>query len=158
MLRLTLFEFLACVVRIAFVRANPKHGQYDNTRKPIPLPGCLEKMLTEVLLPNAKQDQASLFRDELAADADVQLVVTRYATCSHRVGAAVSRLCASVRMSLHNGVAGTATGSRRTTKRRAPSGSRTRTLLLPRTQLAEQAMMSSHLAAASAPSAPGTPS
>ena len=52
-----LFEFLACLVRIAFQRANPKFGQYDNKRELMPLPGC-STMLTEVLLPNAKQDMS----------------------------------------------------------------------------------------------------
>ncbi len=53
--RLTLTEFLSCVVRISFLRANPKHGQYDNKAKLIELPGCLKKMLEEVVIPNAKQ-------------------------------------------------------------------------------------------------------
>jgi hypothetical protein len=29
-----LFEFIACLVRISFARANPKFGQYDNKGKP----------------------------------------------------------------------------------------------------------------------------
>ena len=40
--RLVLYEFLACLVRIAFQRANPKFGQYDNKSELVPLPGCLE--------------------------------------------------------------------------------------------------------------------
>ena len=73
-----LFEFLACLVRIAFQRANPKFGQYDNKRELVPLPGCLERMLTDVLLPNAKQDMSSLFREEIAEDAEVQAVLAEY--------------------------------------------------------------------------------
>ena len=76
--RLTLTEFLGCLVRIAFLRANPKHGQYDNKAKLVELPGCLKKMLEEVLIPNAKQDMSSLFRDEIAQDAEVQAVFEEY--------------------------------------------------------------------------------
>ena len=66
--RLTLSEFLCCLVRISFLRANPKHGQYDHKGKVDPLPGCLEKMIVSCLLPNATQDASSLFREELQAD------------------------------------------------------------------------------------------
>jgi len=65
-------------VRISFLRANPKHGQYDNKAKLVELPGCLKKMLEEVLIPNAKQDMSSLFRDEIAQDAEVQAVFEEY--------------------------------------------------------------------------------
>ena len=76
--RLTLTEFCGCLVRISFLRANPKHGQYDNKAKLIELPGCLKKMLEEVVIPNAKQDMSSLFRDEIAQDAEVQAVCEEY--------------------------------------------------------------------------------
>ena len=76
--RLQLTEFLGCLVRISFLRANPKHGQYDNKAKLIELPGCLKKMLEEVLIPNAKQDMSSLFREEIAQDAEVQRVFDEY--------------------------------------------------------------------------------
>merc|ERR1719353_1706115 len=55
--RLQLTEFLGCLVRISFLRANPKHGQYDN---------------------KAKQDMSSLFREEIAQDAEVQAVFDEY--------------------------------------------------------------------------------
>ena len=76
--RLVLYEFLACLVRIAFQRANPKFGQYDNKSELVPLPGCLEKMLTTVVIPNAKQDMSTLFRAELAENAEVQKVISDY--------------------------------------------------------------------------------
>ena len=76
--RLTLTEFLGCLVRISFLRANPKHGQYDNTAKLIELPGCLKKMLDEVVIPNAKQDVSSLFREEVRDNAEVQQVFDEY--------------------------------------------------------------------------------
>ena len=70
-----LFEFIACLVRISFARANPKFGQYDSKGKPIMLPGCLDTLLTEVVVPNAKQDLSSLFRETIAADAELQAVL-----------------------------------------------------------------------------------
>ena len=76
--RLTLSEFLGCLVRISFMRANPKHGQYDNISKLVELPSCLRKMLEEVVIPNAKQDQSSLFREELLSNAEVQAAVEEY--------------------------------------------------------------------------------
>ena len=76
--RLTLTEFLGCLVRISFLRANPKHGQYDNTAKLVELPGCLKKMLEDVVIPNAKQDVSSLFREEVRDNAAVQAVFAEY--------------------------------------------------------------------------------
>jgi len=76
--RLSLNEFLACLVRLSFLRANPKFGQYDNKAKLVPLPGCLDRMLKDVVLPNAKQDMSSMFREELAKDLDVQAVFAEY--------------------------------------------------------------------------------
>ena len=76
--RLTLTEFLSCLVRISFLRANPKHGQYDNKAKLVPLPGCLKSMIENAVIPNAKQDLSSLFREEVAGDAEVQSVVEEY--------------------------------------------------------------------------------
>jgi len=73
--RLVLAEFIACLVRISFVRANPKFGQYDNKGKTIMLPTCLETCLEQVVIPNAKQDLSSLFRDELAANVEVQMML-----------------------------------------------------------------------------------
>ena len=51
---------------------------HDNKAKLVELPGCLKKMLEEVLIPNAKQDMSSLFREELAKDNDVQAVFAEY--------------------------------------------------------------------------------
>ena len=57
--RLTLTEFLGCLVRISFLRANPKHGQYDNKAKLVELPGCLKKMVEEVIIPKCVAASAS---------------------------------------------------------------------------------------------------
>ena len=42
--RLSLTEFLACLVRVSFLRSNPKFGQYDNRARLVPLPGCLSSL------------------------------------------------------------------------------------------------------------------
>jgi hypothetical protein len=75
--RLTLTEFLQCLVRLSFMLANPKHGTYDNHARVLPLPDCLEQMLQTVFA-NAKQDKSSLFREELAADQTRQAVFSEY--------------------------------------------------------------------------------
>ena len=76
--RLTLTEFLGCLVRVAFLRANPTHGQWNNTFGLAELPGCLRRMLEDSVLPNAKQDTSSAFRAQLASNADVQAVFREY--------------------------------------------------------------------------------
>ena len=76
--RLTLVEFVGLLVRIAFLRANPKHGSYDNAQELDPLPGCLERMMEDYVIPLAKQDMSSVFREELAQDSAVQSVLHRY--------------------------------------------------------------------------------
>ena len=53
------------------MRANPKHGMYDHKGKIDPLPKCLEDMLRDFVLANAKQDASSLFREALAQDEKV---------------------------------------------------------------------------------------
>ena len=76
--RLTLTEFIACVVRLSFMRANPKYGTYDNKRRIIPLPDCLEECLNTCILVNAKQDKSQLFREELQNDKARQAVLDEY--------------------------------------------------------------------------------
>ena len=76
--RLVLHEFISCLVRISFLRANPKFGQYDDKGKVVGLPGCLESCLADVVIPNAKQDLSSLFRDEIAADQELQFVLNAF--------------------------------------------------------------------------------
>ena len=43
--RLTLTEFIQCLIRLSFMRANPKHGTYDNRARIVPLPECFEQMI-----------------------------------------------------------------------------------------------------------------
>ena len=50
MLCAQLFEFLEMLVRISFLRANPKYGKVGNREAKFPLPGILEKTLKENIL------------------------------------------------------------------------------------------------------------
>eukprot|EP00966_Prymnesium_polylepis_P215008 4979756-Prymnesium_polylepis.1 len=75
---LVLYEFLSLLVRISFQRANPTHGNFGNKREVVPLPGCLEKMIVEEILPRARRDTAMLFRDTVYAEVSVQAVVDEY--------------------------------------------------------------------------------
>ena len=95
--RLNLTEFLGCLVRISFLRANPTLGQRDNPYKLMELPLCLQRMLVEQLLPNAKQDTSAGFRDELAANAEVQAVLDEYRPRLQAYYAAMSAVKLSAR-------------------------------------------------------------
>ena len=55
-------------------------GDEANPYKLMELPGCLKRMLEEQVLVFATQDQSSAFREELAADPDVQAVLDEYDT------------------------------------------------------------------------------
>jgi hypothetical protein len=48
---LVLYEVLAMLVRISFWRDNPNWGDFGNKRQLVPLPGCLEKMLVDEVVP-----------------------------------------------------------------------------------------------------------
>ena len=93
--RLTLIEFIACLVRVSFLRANPRYGQYDNRGKKVNvLPGCLKTMLEDFVLPNAKRDTAPVFREQLRKDRDCLAVIKKHkeklAYVSKRVTTATS--------------------------------------------------------------------
>ena len=75
---MTLSEFCALLVRLSFMRANPKYGTYDNKARIQELPGCLEAAV-KLILTHAKQDQSQLFREELANDPQRQAVLAGYA-------------------------------------------------------------------------------
>ena len=77
---LTLTEFLGCLVRMAFLRANPRHGNMDAHGKVmmVELPGCLRRMLDDNVLPHAKRDTTHLFRQRIATDPSVQSVFNEY--------------------------------------------------------------------------------
>ena len=71
---LMLHEFFECLVMLAFQIANPKFGEVGhNDEKAVgaPLPGCLESMVKQKLLVNAKRDKLALVRASLLTDKDV---------------------------------------------------------------------------------------
>jgi hypothetical protein len=49
------FEFLELLVRISFLRANPKYGSVGNREAKFPLPEILEKTLKVDILPNGSR-------------------------------------------------------------------------------------------------------
>ena len=71
-MELVLYEFVEVLVRIAFWRANPYHGIHKLATKLVPLPNCLDSMLKEVVLPNAKRDDSALFKERIQNDKSVQ--------------------------------------------------------------------------------------
>jgi len=75
---LVLYEFLAMLVRISFQRANPTHGNFGSKAEVVHLPGCLEKMIVDEILPRARRDIATQFRETIYAELSVQKVVADY--------------------------------------------------------------------------------
>ena len=61
-------------MRVSFSRLNPQWGSKYNKRELTPVPQCMEMMLNECVLPNAKRDQSAAFKAQLAADVDTQKV------------------------------------------------------------------------------------
>ena len=76
---LVLYEFIALLVRISFQRANPTFGNFGSDKKAVVhLPGCLERMLEEEVLPRARRDTSAVFRETVMAEISVQAVLTEY--------------------------------------------------------------------------------
>ena len=65
---LVLYEFLNMLVRISFQRANPTHGNFGSKAEVVQLPGCLEKMIVDEILPRARRDTAMQFRETIYAE------------------------------------------------------------------------------------------
>ena len=76
--QLTLYEFVNCVVRIAFWRANPQWGSKYNKRELTPVPESVTLLLEEIVLPRAKRDMSGEFKKVLAADMGTQNVLAEY--------------------------------------------------------------------------------
>ena len=76
---LVLYEFIAMLVRISFQRANPTLGNFGDKAELVSLPGCLEEMLDEFVLPNARRDTSAQFRETTMKDAAVVEVIEEYA-------------------------------------------------------------------------------
>ena len=75
---LVLYEFVALLVRIAFQRANPTFGNHGNKRPLVGLPGCLQRMLEEDILPRARMDTSAAFRETVMAELSVKKVLADY--------------------------------------------------------------------------------
>ena len=65
-------------VRIAFQRANPTYGNFGNKREVVPPPGCLEEMITNCILPNARRDTSAEFKETVMQDEAVKGVLAEY--------------------------------------------------------------------------------
>jgi hypothetical protein len=71
-------EFLEAIVKLAFARSNPEFGEVgkaDASAVPEPLPGCLETMLKNHLLLNAKRDALADVMRKMASDGPTKAVL-----------------------------------------------------------------------------------
>jgi hypothetical protein len=85
---LVLYEFVGMLVRIAFQRANPTFGNFGNKKAVVHLvnypgsgmngPGCLQTMLEEEILPRARKDTSSSFRETIMQEVAVIEVIKEY--------------------------------------------------------------------------------
>ena len=75
---LVLYEFINLLVRIAFQRANPTYGNFGNKREVVPPPGCVEEMITNCILPNARRDTSAEFKETVMQDEAVKGVLAEY--------------------------------------------------------------------------------
>ena len=80
---LVLYEFLNMLVRISFQRANPTLGNFGSKAEIVHLPGCLEKMIVDEILPRSRRDTAMLFRETIYAEISVQAVIDEYREKMH---------------------------------------------------------------------------
>ena len=76
--QLNLYEFVSCLVRIAFWRCNPQWGSKFNKKELTPVPESVTLLLEEIILPRAKRDTSAEFKKVLAADAPTQAVLEEY--------------------------------------------------------------------------------
>ena len=75
---LELHEFLSTIVMLAFARANPKFGEVGHTDASaveLPLPDCLQQMLTKCLLQSAKRDSIVAVKASITEEPDVQVAL-----------------------------------------------------------------------------------
>ena len=72
---LVLYEFISMLVRISFWRCNPTFGNFGDKSELIPVAAALQKVLNEVILPNAKRETSGAFREKQMQDAELLAVV-----------------------------------------------------------------------------------
>jgi len=68
---LTFPEFMEALCACALYRANPDLGEHGQLEAEMPLPECLETLLKNQILTNAKRDKLALVKSALETDADV---------------------------------------------------------------------------------------
>ena len=73
---LVLYEFLNMLVRIAFWRANPTFGNFGNREELVPVAYALSNMLNEIILPRAKRENSTAFRQKEMQDSKLLAVVS----------------------------------------------------------------------------------
>ena len=70
-----LYEFVNLLVRIAFQRANPTHGNFGDQKPVKHLPGCLKAMIEDEILPRARKDTSTVFRETVMTELSVLKVL-----------------------------------------------------------------------------------
>ena len=68
---LVLYEFIGMLVRIAFQRANPTFGNFGDQKKTKHLPGCLKTMIEDEIIPRARKDTSTVFRETVMTELSV---------------------------------------------------------------------------------------
>ena len=53
-------------------RSNPGFGNFGHSKAVVELPGCLEAMIVDEILPHARRDTAGIFRESIWSEVAVQ--------------------------------------------------------------------------------------
>ena len=72
---LVLYEFVGLLVRIAFQRANPTFGNFGDKKAVKHLPGCLKTMIEDEIIPRARKDTSTIFRETVMTELSVLKVL-----------------------------------------------------------------------------------
>ena len=75
---LVLYEFMNMLVRIAFWRANPNFGLHGNKDELVPIAFALASMLNDVILPRAKRENSTHFKEKEMHDMKLLAVIDQY--------------------------------------------------------------------------------
>ena len=90
---LVLYEFIGMLVRIAFQRANPTFGNFGDQKKTKHLPGCLKTMIEDEIIPRARKDTSTVFRETVMTELSV-LKVLDVSCCAPRDSNSHACVCA----------------------------------------------------------------
>ena len=72
-------------VRISFQRANPTFGNFGDQKKIQHLPGCLKTMIEDEILPRARKDTSTVFRETVMTELSVLKVLDDYRCLATRL-------------------------------------------------------------------------